>query len=60
MLKKVLRDEKGYEITELLVVVGILGVVATAVLGTMKLGLNNAAAQVGTKVGSFIGGWMTP
>jgi Flp pilus assembly pilin Flp len=56
-VKKILRDEKGYEMAELLVIVGILGVVATAVLGTMKLGLNNAATQVGTKVGDIINSW---
>lgn len=56
-VKKILRDEKGYEMAELLVIVGILGVVATAVLGTMKLGLNNAATQVGTKVGDIVNSW---
>jgi type II secretory pathway pseudopilin PulG len=57
---KILRGEKGYEVTELLVVVGILGAVAAAVLGSMKLGLNGAAAQVGTKVGDIIGAWTAP
>lgn len=55
--KKVLCDERGYEMAELLVIVGILGVVATVVLGTMKLGLNDAATQVGTKVGDIINSW---
>ncbi|MGQ9826174.1 MAG: Flp family type IVb pilin [Desulfotomaculales bacterium] len=58
-VKKILRDEKGYEMAELLVIVAVLGVLATAVLGTMKGGLNTAANQVGSKVNDIINSWTT-
>lgn len=57
LLKKIWRDERGYEMAELLVIVGVLGVIATFVLGTMKLGLNNAATDVGTKVQNIVDSW---
>ncbi len=57
LLKKIWRDEKGYEMAELLVIVGVLGVMATFVLGTMKLGLNNAATDVGSKVQNIVDSW---
>lgn len=57
LLKKIWRDEKGYEMAEFLVIVGLVGVIATFVLGTMKLGLNNAATDVGTKVQSIVDSW---
>ncbi|GAF24689.1 type II secretory pathway, pseudopilin PulG [Moorella thermoacetica Y72] len=57
LMKKIWRDEKGYEMAELLVIVGVLGVMATFVLGTMKLGLNNAATNVGTKVQDIVNSW---
>ncbi|WP_406676435.1 Flp family type IVb pilin [Neomoorella carbonis] len=57
LLKKIWRDEKGYEMAELLVIVGVLGVIATFVLGTMKLGLNNAATDVGNKVQGIVDSW---
>ncbi|QGP93389.1 hypothetical protein MGLY_27970 [Neomoorella glycerini] len=57
LLKKIWRDERGYEMAELLVIVGVLGVIATVVLGTMKLGLNTAAGNVGTKVNDIVNSW---
>ncbi|AEG15975.1 hypothetical protein Desku_2444 [Desulfofundulus kuznetsovii DSM 6115] len=57
LLKKVWRDEHGYEMAELLVIVGVLGVIATVVLGSMKLGLNDAAKNVGTKLNDIINSW---
>lgn len=44
---------------ELLVIVAVLGLIATFVLGTMKTGLNNAATSVGTKVNDIINSWTT-
>lgn len=57
LLKKIWRDERGYEMAELLVIVGVLGVIATVVLGTMKGGLNTAATNVGTKVQDIVNSW---
>lgn len=57
LVKKIWSDEKGYEMAELLVIVGVLGVIATVVLSTMKGGLNTAASSVGTKVQDIVNSW---
>jgi Flp pilus assembly pilin Flp len=59
LLRKIWKDEGGYEMAELLVIVAVLGLIATAVLGTMKGGLNTAATSVGTKVNDIINSWTT-
>lgn len=58
-LKKIWSDERGYEMAELLVIVAVLGLIATAVLGTMRTGLDNAATNVGGKVNDIIDSWST-
>jgi len=56
-LKKCLLDERGYEMAELLVIVAVLGVIATGVLGAMQGNLTTAASNVGTKIQGILDSW---
>lgn len=57
LLKKFWEDEKGYEMAELLVIVAVLGAIATGVLYVMQGGLSSAASTVGNKVQGIINQW---
>lgn len=53
------KDEKGSMTVEIMVIMALIGVIASAVFTTLNSGLSTSASGVSTKVQSTIDSWGT-
>jgi Flp pilus assembly pilin Flp len=59
VIKSVFKDEKGSMTVEIMVIMALIGVIASAVFTTLNTGLSTSAGNVSTKVQSTIDSWGT-
>lgn len=56
-LKRFVKDQHGYGIAELLLIIAILGVIVTGTMTTLNTGFGTAATNVGNKVNGYVDNW---